>query len=76
MAPGKVCLIVVKKHLLDGKNETFFTLGIDGAMRPQHSHQYLSPYFLVKISLTYKTGLPIVQPCRSNVLSNKIYLLF
>jgi len=26
---------------------------------------------VAKISLTYKTGLPIVQPCRSNVLSKK-----
>jgi len=33
--------------------------------------QDCTPYFVVKISLTYKTGLPIVQPGKSNVLSKR-----
>lgn len=48
-----------------------FIIRTDVAIYPRSGHLCHTPHFVVKLSLTYKTWFPIVQPWISNVLSRK-----
>src|ERR1035437_7104309 len=47
--------------------ETYSGSGCD----PRRGQRFHTPYFAAKISLTYKTGLPIVHPTKRKLLSKK-----
>jgi len=74
----KACMIGLsefckKYHSCGWKDQKVskFLKRTDVAMSPRHYHWRLTLHFVAKIPLTYKTGLPIVQPCRNNILSKK-----
>ena len=50
-------------------NVNRFLIRIDVAMYHRHGHRCRTPHFVVKISLTYKTGLLILHHTKRKFLS-------